>query len=57
MESTTTARDLHIKTAKELAEYRCRRCHKLLFKYEPLYTPKQIEIVCTKCKYKNIILL
>jgi phage FluMu protein Com len=54
---TITARDLHIKPASELAELRCKRCHKLLLKYQAHYTGRQIEIVCTKCKYKNIVLI
>jgi len=40
------------KTDAKLVEFRCVKCHKLLFK--ALLTPgSQVEVICTRCKEKN----
>lgn len=41
----------------KMHDMRCKRCHKLLLRYVPEDVPRTIEIVCTKCKYKNVVII
>lgn len=60
--TVTVAQDLQYKSAEktvkqELKEFRCKRCHKRHFDYEPHNIYRRIELICDKCGYKNIALI
>ena len=37
-----------------MKEYRCKKCHKLLFKYTP-NAIFELEITCPKCKERQVL--